>query len=705
VAETQGNPLALLELPRGLTPAELAGGFGLPGAGPGAVSLSGRIEESFRRQLDALPAQTRRLLMLAAAEPYGDMSLVWRAAGRLGISVQAAMPAVEAGLVAFGTRVRFRHPLARSACSRSASLADRRAAHRALVEVTDAEAEPDRRAWHRAQATAGPDEEVAAELEQSADRAKARGGLAAAAAFLERSVLLTVDPVRRTDRTLAAAHANLEAGAFGTALELVAAGEAQGAGRLDELQSVKVDLLRGEIAFASGLGSDAPLLLLKAAKRLESLDLELSRETYLGAWGAALFAGRLAGAGDLLEVSRAARALPAHPRRPVDLLLDSLALLTTDGPAAAAPALRQAAAAFAGSQASIAEGLRWGWIAYGAASTMWDDDRWRAILLRQVGLARRVGALDHLPILLGALTMAAVWRGDFAGAAELIMEADAATEATGSQIAPYAPMLLASLQGRQDEAVPLIEATIAVAPARGQGAAATYAHWVAAILRNGLGHYEEALAAARQASEDRHLYVSAWVLPELIEAAARSGNTHMASDALDRLTETTRASGTDSGLGMQARSRALVSDGETAEGLYREAIDRLGRTELRLELARAHLLYGEWLRRQRRRTDAREQLRVAHNMLEAMGAKGFAERARRELRATGETARKRTAAATNEGLTAQETQIARLACDGLSNPEIATRLFISARTVQYHLGKIFAKLGITSRSQLSQVLP
>jgi DNA-binding CsgD family transcriptional regulator len=700
VAETQGNPLALLELPRGLTPADLAGGFGLPGA----ASLSGRIEESFRRQLDALPAQARRLLMLAAAEPYGDLPLVWRAAGRLGIPVQAAGPAVEAGLVAFGTRVRFRHPLARSASYRSSSVADRRAAHRALAEVTDTEAEPDRRAWHRAQAAAMPDEEVAAELERSAGRAQARGGLAAAAAFLQRSVLLTVDPARRTDRTLAAAQANLEAGAFETAQELVAAAEA---GPLDELQSARMDLLRGEIVFASGLGSDAPPLLLKAAKRLESLDLELARETYLGAWGASLFAGRLAGAGDLLEVSRAARALPplTHPRRPVGLLLDGLALLTTDGPAAAAPVLRTAASAFASSDAAIAEGLRWGWIAYGAASTMWDDDAWRAILLRQVGLARRAGALDHLPILLGALAMAAVWRGDLAGAASLIVEAGAATEATGSRIAPYAAMLLASVRGDRDEAAPLIEATVAVAPAQGQGAAATYAHWVAAILGNGLGHYDEALAAARQASEDRHLYVSTWVLPELIEAAARSGNIHLAGDALGRLAETTRAGGTDSGLGIQARSRALLSDGEAAEGMYREAIDRLGRTGLRLELARAHLLYGEWLRRQCRRSDAREQLRTAHDMLEAMGGAGFADRARRELRATGESARRRTATTTKEELTAQEAQIARLARDGLSNPEIAARLFISARTVQYHLGKVFAKLGISSRSQLRRVLP
>jgi hypothetical protein len=301
VAETQGNPLALLELPRGLSPSELAGGFGLPGAAP----LSERIEESFRRQLEALPAQSRRLLLLAAAEPYGDLSLVRRAAERLGIPAAAAAPAVDAGLVEFGARVRFRHPLLRSASYRAASVADRQAVHGALAEATDPETAPERRAWHRAQAAAGPDEEVAAELERSAGRAQARGGLAAAAAFLERSALLTADPARRAGRMLAAAQAQLQAGAFGTALELVTNAEA---GPLDELQSARADLLRGEIVFASGLGSDASPLLLKAATRLELLDAGLARETYLTAWMAALFAGQLAGAGDLLEVCRAIRA-------------------------------------------------------------------------------------------------------------------------------------------------------------------------------------------------------------------------------------------------------------------------------------------------------------------------------------------------------------------------------------------------------------
>ena len=703
VAETQGNPLALLELPRGLSPAELAGGFGLPGAAP----LSERIGESFRRQLEALPAQSRRLLLLAAAEPYGDVSLVWRAAGRLGIPFQAVSPAVDAGLVQFGARVWFRHPLLRSASYRAASIADRQAVHGALAEATDPLAHPERRAWHRAQAAPGPDEEVAAELQRSAGRAQARGGLAAAAAFLERSALLTADPARRADRTLAAAQAHLQAGAFGTALELLADAEDKASGPLDELQSARADLLRGEIVFASGMGSDAPPLLLKAAKRLEPLDVGLARETYLTAWMAALFAGRLVGAGDLLEVSRAARALPApaDPPHPADLVLAGLAMVVTDGSAAAAPTLRRAISAFNDADMSMAEELRWGWFAQAVASALWDDDAWRAMLTRQVRLAREAGALDQLPIMLGALGTAVAWTGDFAAAAALDAEADAVCEVTGSRAAPFTAMMLASLRGRQADAAELIEGTIAEATAGGQGIAVAYAHWAAAILANGLGRYADALAEARQASEDTStLYISMWALPELIEAAARTGDTGTAGDALTRLAEFTLAGGTDFGLGVEARSRALLSAGETAENLYREAIERLGRTRLRPELARAHLLYGEWLGRENRRTDAREQLRTAHDMLAAMGAEAFAERARYELLATGEIVRQRTAEPVST-LTAQEAHIARLAADGHTNPEIAAQLFLSARTVEWHLRKIFTKLGIGSRRELRKALP
>ncbi len=705
VAEAGGNPLALLELPRGLAAGQLAGGFGLPGA----VSLSGRIEESFRRQLDALPRETQQLLLLAAADPSGDPALAWRAAGRLGIPFQAGTPAAEAGLAEFGTRVRFRHPLLRSAAYRSATARDRQAVHLALAEATDPLADPDRRAWHRAQAAPGPDEEVAAELERSAGRALSRGGLAAAAAFLERAVRLTLDPVRRVERTLAAAQVSLEAGEFGQALGLLVTAEDGGdlgAAPLDELASARVDLLRGQIMFASGLGGDAPPLLLKAAKRLEALDPDLARETYLTAWMAAMFAGRLAGAGDLLEVSRAARALPApaEPPRPVDLVLDGLTLLVTDGPRAAAPTLRQAVSGYVGADIAVADELRWGWLAQAAASALWDDDAWRAMLTRQVQLARDAGALDQLPILLGALGTAVVWSGDFAEAAALITETDAVCAATGTRSAPFAAMILAAFRGEAAEAAPLVEATVADATAAGQGIAVAYARWVAAILGNGLGRYAEAQAAAAQAAEDTStVFISMWALPELIEAAVRSGDDATAHAALARLTEFTQASLTDFGLGIEARSRALVSAGQAAETCYHEAIARLGRTRLRTELGRAHLLYGEWLRRENRRTNAREQLRTAHELLSAIGAAAFADRAQRELAATGETVRKRTAASSSE-LTAQEASIARLAVEGRTNPEIGAQLFLSARTVEWHLRKVFAKLGITSRRELRAAL-
>jgi DNA-binding CsgD family transcriptional regulator/tetratricopeptide (TPR) repeat protein len=699
VAETQGNPLALLELPRGLTMAELAGGFGLPGA----QSLSGRIEDSFRRQLEFLPDQTRRLVLLAAADPSGDAALVWRAAGQQGIPAQAAVPAAEAGLVEFGGRVRFRHPLLRSTAYRSASLEDRQQAHGALAGVTDPQADPDRRAWHRAQAAAGPDEEVAAELERSAGRAQARGGLAATAAFLERAVALTADAPRRAERTLAAAQADLRAGAFGKVVELLAKATA---GPLDELQSARVDLLRGQVAFASGLGSGAPPLLLKAAKRLEPLNLDLARETYLDAWIAAMFAGRLAGAGDLPEVSRAARALPrpGHPPRLADMLLDGFARLVTDGRAAVVGTLRQAASAFASPATPVEERLRWGWLAPVAAVVLWDEDDWHAIAVQQTQLARSVGAFDQLPIDLASQAMVVTRTGDFPAAASVIAEADVVSEATGTRIAPYAALLLASLRGREAEIVPLIEATIVEATAAGQGLAVTWAHWVAAILYNSLGRYAQALAAAQQASQDTpELNVSMWALPELVEAAARTGNTRVASDAVDRLAETTRAAGTDFGLGIEARSRAQASQGHTAERLYREAVDRLGRTQLRPELARAHLLYGEWLRREGRRLGAREQLRTAHDMLVAIGMEAFAERARHELLATGETVRKRTVE-TVSTLTAQEGFIARLAADGRTNSEIGAQLFLSARTVEWHLRKIFTRLDIGSRRELREAL-
>jgi DNA-binding NarL/FixJ family response regulator len=699
VAETRGNPLALSELPRGLTATQLADGFGLVGA----HALPERIEESFLRRLEALPAETRLLLLVAAAEPVGDPLLVWGAAERLGIDGSAAAPAATEGLLAIGERVTFRHPLVRSAVYRSASPQERSVVHHALAEVTDTQVDADRRAWHLAAVATGPDEVVALELERSAGRAQARGGLAAAAAFLQRSVALTQDPARRTDRALAAAQACLYAGAFDAALGLLATAEA---GAVDELQHARVDLLRGQVASASA-GTEAPAQLLKAAQRLERLDVELARETFLDAWGAALFAGRLARAGDLLDVSRAARSAPrpVHPPYPSDLLLDGLALLISEGRAAAAPTLRRAVSAFRGEGISVKKGLQWGVLASSAAVEIWDFESWDTVITRQMELARDAGALVPLSIALNGEGIVVAWCGDFAAAARVIVEADAVTEATGTRIAPYGAMLLAALRGREAEAWALIEAAIKDATAGGEGLAVQYAQWATAVLYNGLGRYQDALTAAQQASDvTPELYISVWALPELMEAAIRSGNAELARGALARLVESANASPTDWGLGIAARAQALLSEGETTERLYREAIERLHRTRLRPELARAHLLYGEWLRREGRRLDARQQLRTAHDMFAAIGMEAFAERARRELITTGEKVRKRTVQARDQ-LTPQEEQIARLAREGLSNPEIGARLYISPRTVEWHLHKVFAKLGVTSRKGLESALP
>ena len=696
VAETRGNPLALLQLPRGLGPAELAGGFWLPDPRP----LASRIEDSFHRQFRSLPRQTRRLLLTAAADPTGAMTLLWRAAELQGIPADAAAPAQAAGLVKLAARVHFGHPLVRSAVYQAASTDDRREAHRALAEATDPEADPDRRAWHLAHAAAGPDEEVAAELEGSAGRAQARGGLAAAAAFLERAAVLTPNPAQRADRALAAAQAKVQAGAFEAAVQLLGMAEAA---PLDELQRARVDLLRAQLAYAANRGSDAPPLLLRAAKRLESIDADLARETYLDALNAALFAGGLAvpGAGPQ-EVAAAARAAPrpSHLPRAPDLLLDGLAANFTQGYAAGLPLLRRALSAF-DRETSAAEDLRWLFPACTAAIHQWDDARWDTLSGRHVRLTREAGALSEIPL---ALTQRAYWlffAGELVAAASLIEEAQVATEATGSRFAPYGALGLAALRGREAEFSALATATKDEIVQRGEGLVIGLCDWATAVLNNGLGHYQDAMAAAEKASAYLPNISTTvnWALVELVEAASRCGSPERATDAVRRLSEATSASGSDWALGVEARSRATLSDGETADRLYREAIERLGRTRMGAELARAHLVYGEWLRRENRRTEAREQLRSAYQMLTAMGMEGFADRARAELLATGETVRKRTVDTLTD-LTAQEAQIAKLARDGRTNQEIGSQLFISPRTVEWHLGNVFTKLGISSRKDL-----
>jgi DNA-binding CsgD family transcriptional regulator len=699
IAETRGNPLALLELPRGLTATQLASGFGLLGA----QALSGRIEESFVRRLNVLSESARRLLLLAAAEPTGDPLLLWRAAEQLEIGPVAADDLEGEGLLAIGDRVTFRHPLVRSGVYGSAARRERRAVHLALAEATDQDVDPDRRAWHLAAAAPGPDEQVARELERSAGRAQARGGLAAAAAFLHRAVALTGDRRRRVDRALVAAEANLQAGEFDLAHSLVSIAET---GALDELQRARVELLRGRIALFSTLGSDAPPLLLTAAQHLERVDVRLARDTYLDAWGAAMLAGRLTTRGGLLEVSRAVRSAPRPdgPPRPSDLLLDSLATLITDGGEAAAPLLEEATRTFVEDQGVTEASRRWGWLTVAPTSALWDEKSAYAILARQLDAVRDAGALARLPLDLSTFDLLAVRCGDFASAEAAIAEADALSKATSSGMASVGAMRLAAFRGRE-EARGLIESVRQEASAAGQGVTVEITEWLLALLYNGVGRYHDAVAAARTAVEDRpaEVFVSAWTAMELLEAATRSDNPEVTGMALDRIASATAFSGTDSAQGILARSRALVSQGAAAERLYQEAIERLGRSLLRPELARAHLLYGEWLRREGRGVDAREQLRTAYDQLSSIGMEAFAERARGELLATGEKVRKRTAA-TRDELTAQERQIAQLASTGLSNPEIGTRLFLSPRTIEYHLSKVFPKLGVHSRKELQRGL-
>jgi DNA-binding CsgD family transcriptional regulator len=700
VAETRGNPLGLLELARGLSEAELAGGFAVPAT----TTVPGRILNHYVLRVRALPAPTQRLMLLAAADPTGDATLLWRAAQNLGLTRDAAESGDADLLLEIGSRVRFRHPLVRSAAYAAGSPEDRRTAHFALAVATDSGTDPERRVWHLAAAAAGPDEEVAAALERTATAVQARAGLAAAAAFLQRSVALTTEPARRADRALAGAQALVRTGAFDAALGLLAQAEAVA---VDDLQRARVEQLRGQVDRASGSGREAPVRLLRAGKRLEPLDLRLARDTYLDALFASLVAGGLAQpGGHPEEVARAARSVPwpLGDPRPGDLLLDGLASMIIDGRPAAQASLRRAVDTFLGDQLSVEDQLQWGFLASGAALALWDFPRWAVLTTRHLECARAAGALAPLAAALNGARMLATFAGDFDSATSLGMKEVAVKEVTGARKGSYGALLLAAYQGRPSEASRLIEANARDARDRGEGLGLAHANWAQAVLHNGLGHYTEALPAAEQAAEEDNPFVSACALPELLEAAVRSGEAGRATDALRRLSAVTAVRGSDWAAGMEARSRALLSEGSRAERYYLEAVERLGRTRLRPDLARAHLLYGEWLRRENRRVDARHHLRAAYDLLTAVGAEAFAERARRELVATGEKVRKREVD-TLGVLTPQEEHIARLARDGRTNPEIGAELFLSGRTVEWHLRKIFIKLGITSRKGLHDALP
>ncbi|MEV5704144.1 AAA family ATPase [Actinoallomurus sp. NPDC052274] len=691
IAEARGNPLALLELPRLAEPAALAGGFGLPDA----VPVPERIEAGYRGRLAGFPAETRTLLLIAAAESLGEPTLLWRAAERLGIHADAAAPAEADGLLDLGVRVRFRHPLVRSAVYRAASPGDRRAVHRALADVTDPLVDPDRRAWHRAMSVLVPDEAIAEDLERSADRACARGGVAAAARFLERAVALTPDPPRRAARALAAARFKHRAGDAEAATGLLATALA---GPLDGERHALAELLSAQIADHGRREGRAASRLLEAARRLETYDRPLARQAYLEAIAATLRAGRLGEGGLLPKISRAALAAAGpEPPRPLDLLLEALSTQAIDGYAAALPSLRRAVRSFLDDTSEQERDAHWLWLACGVAIDLCDDEEWLAITERQVRQARRWGALLVLPSALRNLALVRAHTGDFHQAAALLDEADAIPE--HNLMDSWLKPLLPAWRGDTEQVSSLIETIARLAREYPLGILLTVADYATAVLNNGIGRYDAALQAARTAYRHEMFAFHSLIAPELIEAAARAGHPRLAEPTLERLIERTDAVGTDWALGVQLRSRALLSEGPEAEGLYQEAIDRLRRTRLKPHLARAHLIYGEWLRRQARRADARSQLRIAFEELSAMGADGFAARAAREMAACGDRPRKPTGDPL-DGLTAQERQIALLVAQGATSKEAAGQLFISPRTVEAHLRNIFSKLGLTSRRQL-----
>jgi DNA-binding CsgD family transcriptional regulator len=694
IEETHGNPLALLELGRSSRASELLGGFAPPEA------LPRRIEDEYVERLHHLPIETRRWMLLAAAEPLGDTPLLLRAAQVLGLDLGSVKLATDTGLLNIGEHVRFRHPLVRSAVYRSASAEDRRAAHGALAAATDPAVDPDRRAWHGAQAASGPDEAVATDLINCASRAESRGGVAAAAAFWEKAVSLTPDPSQQASRALVAAEAKYAAADFEAAQALLAVADI---GPVSELDHAHVQRMRAQITFALRRGRDAPPLLLRAAQRLQTLDADLARQTYLEAIVAAIYAGRLAYEGDVEEISLQAKTAPLGPEPLAhsDLLVRGLAVRMSDGYAAAAPGLRKALRDYRAQP----EELDWLCVSYNLiAMDQWNDEAWFELAVGQVRLARASGTLSWLPFALDYLAEYHIQAGDLSQAAALLAEREQIDPGIRAATLPYVPLLLAAWRGEASTVTELTRVMARGASARGEGAALAYAEYAQAVLYNGLGDYGRAADAARAATVVDELVISPWSLYELVEAAARSGQPQQATGALRQLSDMAQASGSDWALGIVASSKALLSQGQGAESWYREALDRLRRTRVRTALARAHLLYGEWLRRENRRLDARDQLRTAHKMMTTMGTQGFAERARHELLATGETVRKRTVE-TSDDLTPQEAQIAGLAADRRTNAEIAAQLFISTRTVEWHLRKIFTKLGVSSRKDLRGALP
>jgi DNA-binding CsgD family transcriptional regulator len=701
VAETRGCPLALTELAVDLSSEQLAGA----GVLPAPLPISGRLETHFLRHVRALPADTQTLLLIAAAEPSGDPALLWNAAAALGVAADAADAAEKAGLLVIHTGVEFRHPLIRSAVYGSAAPPERRRVHAALAALTDATTEPTRRVWHLAAAAVGPDESVAAELERCASDAHDRGRYAEEAALLSRAAELTSDSRLRATRMLAAAQTHLVAGAPHAAETLLQLAKPHLDGPLVNAQAQRLQAALNSFT----LPNEIPSVLLAAATALEALDVRLSRATYVEAIEACLVSCQLTKGTTPIAVARAALAAPASPDPEptlADIMLEGFATRLAVGFVNAVPMLREGVARLTTHDASASGFSRWAVLGNNAAAELWDVDAYRTMLQRMEHTERERGALDSLRITLGGLGHSEMWAGRFGSAEAYHSQASELALALGADAFVWEMLKVELFAWQGDDVKTRRTAKLLtgdLVKTSGAGVAVNLALIALTILEMAQGHYAEALASAWQLYEHDFPPHGNQVLAEIVEAGVRGGNQDAAEAAFARLSERAGASATPWALGLLARSEALLADDGTAEPSYQGAVAHLSATPVRTDLARAHLLYGEWLRRQKRRLDARAELKTAYDMFATMGANAFAERARVELAATGERARRRSVDTSND-LTPQEDQVARLASQGATNREIAERLYISDSTVDYHLRKVYRKLGLSSRRALRDVL-
>jgi len=697
IAEAHGNPLALVELPFDNPRTRLASGL----SQPDLPDVSSRVQTEYRDRADGLPEESRLLLLLAAADPTGDPLLLRRAVDHSGIRPESAAPAESAGLIEIGTRVRFRHPLARSAIYRGADPADRRRAHAALAAVTDPTSDPDRRAWHDAQATAGADERVAGELERSATRARARGGYAAAGSFLLRSMQLTPEPATRARRALDAAHATHEAGDSETALELLATTDA---GPIDAFHRARSALLRARISFQLTRHPQVPEMLLRAAGDMAPFDPDLAHETHLHALDAAL----VIGGPTAHRVAAAALEDPSleHARRPLDRLLFALSATMIRGFDEGVPQLRDALESMAGGDPSNPQLPRGYpsslWLAARSAVGILNDDLAFRLAEAHVRSARASGALVGLADALNFHANILALGGELTRAGELARTSIAITESAGWVPMRHAATIVSAWRGDAATVSRLRELTLQDPGNPPEGAEVALAAYATAVVSNARGDYESAKQAAEIVCACVALSLSSVGQAEMIEASVRAGDARSAARALEELSRRARACETPWALGLEARSRALTISDATAEPYYRAAVEHLEASRLTGEAARAHLVFGEWLRREGRRQEARGELQVAHDLLSRIGADAFAARAAKELVATGEHPRRRTKQAADE-LTPQELQVARHVATGATSREVGAHLFLSPRTIEAHLRSIYRKLGITSRRDLRKI--